>query len=105
MRIERLRHEDLNDLVDRKEPAGAEGSLAQLLTTVQVTPYPATAGAFYGGNPTYVGGSEVEGGAASYNADTSQVVYAYNLGTAATPEGTVLVAHTVGGRWVFRYDG
>jgi len=105
MRIERLRHEDLNDLVDRAEPAGAEGSLAQLLTTVAVNSYPKAAGAFYAGNPTYVSGDETEGGPASYNADESQVIYAYNAGTASPPEGTVLVAHAVGGRWVFRYDG
>jgi hypothetical protein len=105
MRIERLRHQDLNDLVDRV-PAGApEGSLAQLLTTTVVNIYPTTASAFYAGNPTYVNGTEAEGGVASYSPDPSQVIYAYNLGTQIPPVGTPLVAHAVGGRWVFRYDG
>ncbi|MGO9463093.1 MAG: hypothetical protein ACLQVF_02875 [Isosphaeraceae bacterium] len=105
MRIERLRHQDLDDLVDRQTASGTEGSLAQLLTTVTILTYPTAAGAFYAGNPTYVNGAEVEGGVASYSPDASQVIYAYNLGTKVPPEGTRVVAHAVGGRWVFRYDG
>lgn len=105
MRIERLRHQDLNDLVDRLDVAGAEGSLAQLLTTIEITSYPTDAGAFYAGNPTYINGTEAEGGAASYSPDPSQVIYAYNLGTQVPPQGTLVVAQAVGGRWVFRYDG
>lgn len=105
MRIERLRHQDLNDLVDRLDVSGAGGSPAQLLTTVEITAYPTEAGAFYAGNPTYVNGAETEGGIASYSPDPSQVIYAYNLGTQVPPQGTRVVAHAVGGRWVFRYDG
>ena len=105
MRTERLRHQDLNDLVDRFQPGGAHGSLAQLLTTIAVSSYPDVAGAFYAGNPTYVNGAESEGGLASYSPDSSQVIYAYNLGTEIPSEGTRVVAHAVGGRWVFRYDG
>jgi len=105
MRIERLRHQDLDNLVDRLNVSGAEGSLAQLLTTVTVNVYPTAAGAFYAGNPTYVSGTETEGGVAGYSPDRSQVIYAYNLGTQIPPEGTHVVAHAVGGRWVFRYDG
>ncbi len=105
MRIERLRHQDLENLVNRLDVSGGEGSLAQLLTTVEIMAYPTTAGAFYAGNPTYVNGAETEGGVASYSPDPSQVMYAYNLGTKVPPEGTQVVAHAVGGRWVFRYDG
>jgi len=105
MRIERLRHQDLNDLVDRAAPIGPEGSLAQLLTTITVNVYPTTAATFYAGNPTYVNGTEAEGNAAAYSQDVSQVMYACNLGTQVPPEGTRVVAHAVGGRWVFRYDG
>jgi len=105
MRTERLRHQDLSDLVDRLDVSGAEGSLAQLLTTFEVAKYPTAAGAYYAGNPTYVSGVEAEGGVAGYSADVSQIIYAYNVGTKVPPVGTVLVAHAVGGRWVFRYDG
>jgi hypothetical protein len=105
VRIERLRHQDLNDLVDRLQVSGAEGSPAQLVTTVEIAAYPTEAGAFYAGNPTYVNGTETEGGIASYSPDSSQVIYAYNLGTQVPPRGTRVVAHAVGGCWVFRYDG
>jgi hypothetical protein len=105
MRIERLRNQDLNDLVNRIGLSGGEGSLAQLLTTITVTTYPTAAGAFYAGNPTYVNGTETEGGIAGYSSDSTRVIYAYNLGTKIPPEGTLVVAHGVGGRWVFRYDG
>jgi hypothetical protein len=105
MRTERLRHQALSDLVERFEAEAAEGSLAQLLTTTTVTSYPTEAGAFYAGNPTYVNGAETEGGAASYAPDPAQVIYAYNVGTQVPPQGTRVVAHAVGGRWVFRYDG
>jgi hypothetical protein len=105
MRTERLRHQDLSDLAERFQPIGAEGSLAQLITTVKITTYPTKASAFYAGNITYVDGAEVEGGVAGYSPDSSQVIFAYNLGTKVPPVGTVLVVHAVGGRWVFRYDG
>ncbi len=105
MRIERLRHQDLSDLVNRFAVSDLDASLAQLLTTVEITSYPTAAGAFYAGNPTYVNGTETEGGVASYSPDSSQVIYAYNLGTQIPPEGTRVVAHALGGRWVFRYDG
>jgi hypothetical protein len=105
MRIERLRHQDLSDLVDRAAHGAPEGSLALLLTTTVANAYPTVSGAFYAGNPTYVNGTEAEGGVASYSPDMSQVIYAYNVGTQIPPEGTRVIAHAVGGRWVFRYDG
>jgi hypothetical protein len=49
-------------------------------------------------------GAEVEGGAVSLSA-SGPVFFALNLGTAAPPSGTYLVAALVGARWVFRYDG
>ena len=70
-----------------------------------MTTYPTAAGVFYAANPTEIDGSEVEGGAATYTADTSQVIYCLNTGTAIPPVGTRVVAEAVGGRWVFRYDG
>jgi hypothetical protein len=32
-------------------------------------------------------------------------VYALNVGTMIPPVGSRVVASSVGGRWVFRYDG
>jgi hypothetical protein len=104
-RVERERQKALSGVIDRIVPFAADGSTALLVTTTMVTTYPSTAASFYASNPTEIDGSEVEGGAASYTADTTQIVFALNVGTQVPPVGTRVVAHAVGGRWVFRYDG
>ena len=104
-RIERERQKALSGVIDRVVPFAADGSTAVLLTTTTITTYPSTAGVFFASNPTEIDGSEVEGGAASYAPDTTQVVYALNVGTTIPPVGTRVVANSIGGRWVFRYDG
>jgi hypothetical protein len=104
-RIERERQNALSGVLDRVAPFVADGSTALLVTTTTVSTYPTTAGAFYASNPTEIDGAEAEGGAASYTADTTQVAYVLNVGTQVPPVGTQVVAHAVGGRWVFRYDG
>jgi hypothetical protein len=104
-RTERERQKALSGVLDRVVPFAADGSTALLVTTTTVTVYPTTAGAFYASNPTEIDGSEVEGGAAAYTPDASQVVYVLNVGSQVPPVGTRVVAHAVGGRWVCRYDG
>jgi hypothetical protein len=105
MRIERARHEDLSDQLDRIGPCGAEGTAALIVQTTTVTTYPTAAGEFYACNPVGIDGSETEGGAATYTADSAQVIYCLNVGTAVPPNGTNVLASAVGGRWCFRYDG
>jgi hypothetical protein len=104
-RIERERHADLARIVDQIPTAGDPGSKARLFTTTTVTTYPTSAAAFYAANPTEIDGTETEGGAASYTADTNQIVFILNVGTAIPPNGTRVLASAVGGRWTFRYDG
>jgi hypothetical protein len=104
-RVERERIAALVAAVDQLGPSGDGGSAARLVTTVAVSSYPTAAGVYYGCNPTEADGAEVEGGAASYTADTTQVMYVLNQGTAVPPVGTRVIASAVGGRWVFRYDG
>jgi hypothetical protein len=104
-RIERARHADLERVVDQVPQSSDAGSAARLVTTTIVTTYPTTAGAFYASNPTEIDGTETEGGAATYVADTTQVIYCLNVGTQIPPNPTRVVAHAVGGRWTFRYDG
>ena len=104
-RIERERQKALSGVVDRVTPFSADGSASLLVTTTTVSTYPTSAASFFASNPTEIDGSEVEGGAASYTADATQVVYVLNVGTLIPPVGTRVVAHAVGGRWVFRYDG
>ncbi len=104
-RIERERQKALTGVLDRVVPCLTDGSAALLLTTTTISTYPSTAASFFASNPTEIDGNEVEGGAASYTADTTQVVYALNVGSMIPPVGTRVVASSVGGRWVFRYDG
>jgi hypothetical protein len=104
-RIERERQKALSGVIDRVVPFATDGSAALLLTTTTMATYPTTAESFFATNPTEIDGSEVEGGAASYTPDTTQFVYALNVGTMVPPVGTRVVASAVGGRWVFRYDG
>lgn len=104
-RIERERQKALSGFLDRVAPFIAEASPAVLVTTTTVKTYPTTAAAYYASNPTEIDGSEVEGGAATYTTDTTQVIFVLNVGSQIPPVGTRLVAHAVGGRWVFRYDG
>jgi hypothetical protein len=105
MRVERERQKSLSEVLDRVAPFSCDGQAAILVTTTTVNSYPAKAGAFFASNPTEIDGSEVEGGAAAFIADQSQFVYVLNVGTQVPPVGTRAVAHAVGGRWVFRYDG
>ncbi len=104
-RIERERQKALSGVLDRVTPFSADGSAALLVTTTTVSTYPTLAGAFYASNPTEIDGSEIEGGPASYTVDATKVVYVLNVGMQVPPVGTRVVAHAVGGRWVFRYDG
>ena len=104
-RIERERQKALSGALDRVAPFAAEGSAALLVTTTKVNAYPTTAGCFFASNPTEIDGNEVEGGAVSYTADITQIVYVLNVGTQIPSVGTRVVAQAVGGRWVFRYDG
>jgi hypothetical protein len=86
-----------------REPPDCDA--AEIIQTTTVTTYPTTAAAFYAYNPGEVNGTEAEGGAATYVVDTSTILYALNLGTMIPPNGTYVLAHHVGGRTVFRYDG
>jgi hypothetical protein len=51
-----------------------------------------------------IDGAEYEGGSATYTADTTQVLYALNLGTTIPPAGSNIIVTAVGGRWTFRWD-
>jgi hypothetical protein len=103
-RIERERHADLEETVDRLQSAADGGTASRLVRTTIITSYPTTAGRFYGCNPVEIDGTETEGSAATYTADTTQVIWCLNLGTTIPPASTNVIASAVGGRWCFRYD-
>jgi hypothetical protein len=103
-RTQRERHADLAAAVDRDQAPPADCSSAVVLTLVEVASYPTDQGVYYGGNPTDVGGVEQEGIAATY-VTSAVVLYAINVGTQVPGVGTKVIAHSVGGRLVFRFDG
>jgi hypothetical protein len=104
-RILRQRQDGLLAAADRLTSFGEDGGLAILAQTTTVSHYPTAAGAFYACVPLQVDGAEAEGAAASFAADASRTLFAYNLGTQVPPAGTKVILHSCGGRWTFRYDG
>ena len=104
-RILRLRESDRDDAIDARsgDPvASSPGSLVARTTTV--SSYPTAAARYFAVKADWLGGSEVEGGTATFDAD-SVVFYAYNIGSAIPASGTRVVVDRVGGRWVFSYNG
>jgi len=104
LRIQRNRATAQDEVLDRLDDAARHGAAAIVAATTTVTTYPTSAGVFYAANTIEIDGAETEGTAASYTAQ-SGIVYILNVGSQIPPLGTRVVAHAVGGRWVFRYDG
>lgn len=103
-RVLRDRQEAALGATDRLTSFAEEGSAAILVQTKADASYPTVAGAFYACSSLSVDGPETEGASAAFQADSSRLVYVYNLGTAVPPVGVRLVAHSCGGRWLVRYD-
>jgi hypothetical protein len=106
LRILRDRQTAASSALDRSGAAAdLYGSAAMCVVTTTVSSYPASAAEFYACFPELLTGPETEGATPTFTADADTIVYALNLGTAIPPNGTKLVIHAAGGRWVFRYDG
>ena len=88
--------------LQRPDPYGSAGAVC---VTTTITTYPTSAGAYYAVNPGQITSTEVEGGAGAPTPDSSTAFFALNLGTQIPPNGTPVVVHGIGGRFVFRYDG
>ncbi len=104
-RIERDRHRTLSSELDRLDPSPPGAGAAALVQTTTISSYPTAAGVFFAANPVEIDAVESEGQTATFTADTTQILFALNTGTSTPPAGTRVIAHGVGGRWVFRYDG
>jgi hypothetical protein len=104
-RILRERVAALDAALDRSAIGGMDGSAAAVVVTATKTTYPTVAAQYYACHPIWISGNTTEGTAATYHTDTATWVYAVNLGTAIPPSGTKILTHSVGGRWVFRFDG
>ncbi len=105
LRVMRKRQLAAETALDRLGTAADYGSAALCCITTTVTSYPTSAAEFYACNPELITGSVAEGATPTFTPDTATVLYALNLGTAIPPNGTILVVHSAGGRWVFRFDG
>jgi len=105
IRVIRERQLVASAALDRSGDAAPYGSAALLVVTTSVATYPTSAAEFYACNPQQITGSVTEGATPTFVADASTIIYVLNVGTAVPPVGTTLVVHSVGGRWVFRYDG
>jgi hypothetical protein len=104
-RLNRQRHEELATIVaNHPNRFGGATTSALAVTTTQAT-YPTTASTFYAMNAQSINGSQVEGNTALLVTDTTSVFFAWNAGTQIPPSGTTVVVHSVGGNWMFRYDG
>ncbi len=103
-RIERLRNQDLNDLVDRAIPEIASGTLRRLVCVYNGGAMPSEPDHFYLTNPAYVNGAETEGGIASLSVDASQTIIVDVIGKAPLA-GDFLTAYAIGGRWVAKLTG
>jgi hypothetical protein len=105
LRVMRERQLNASAALDRSAGQDPYGSAAMCVITTTLVTYPLAAAEFYACNPELLTGTETEGAAATFTADSATVVYAVNVGTAIPPSGTKVVIHAAGGRWVFRYDG
>lgn len=100
----RRRIEDLQDEVKRQPAAAYPGGPALVKTAVK-TAYPTTASSCFYCQVCSLGGAEVEDGAGVITPIPNRFLYAFNIGTAVPPLGTVLTAHCDRhGTWTIRYD-
>jgi hypothetical protein len=103
MRTERLRHEDLQGIVDRLPDHGSEGALALYVQITSGNNYPTLPQSYFFANPILVTGDESEGSAGTLTLDPTQTFLVFNLGPLIPTIGTQMLAHRVGGRWCIGY--
>lgn len=103
LRVLRERLQAAGEDLDRAVGNDTFGSPALIVKTTTIDTYPTTAATFYACLSQQLTGTEDEGDTPTYTADDG-TLFALNLGTKIPPSGTTLIVHSVGGRWVFRYD-
>jgi hypothetical protein len=105
MREDRNRQAEARDDLDSLQDTAPTGSGGIVLQTFTQTTYPTTAGAIYACNPCFVNALDTEGATATITPDTTQVIYALNLGSTVPPTGTTVIGITIGGRTSFCWSG
>lgn len=104
MRDDRLRQDSTLDDLDRTPETELDCAPGELLQTYTHTTYPTAAGDVYACHPVWIDADDDEGATPSFAVDTSVTIYAINVGSEIPPSGSNVIAHAVGGRWVFRWD-
>jgi hypothetical protein len=100
----RRKIEDIEKALEQSPASSFDnGSMAFLLKTATRAAYPTAAGRFYWCEICKVSAAPTEG-AAGTAAGTGQFVYAYNLGGAIPPVGTLVVGTQAGPNYAFRFD-
>jgi hypothetical protein len=95
----RERHNALVRAADRLTATPLQSTVRRLVQIFDGGSMPTSPDHFFLSYPVEVGGSEIEGGSSSQQADTSQTIPVVVLGQAPSP-GDLLTAYAVGGRWV-----
>lgn len=103
MRLERLRREDVARGVDAASvPSAPVGAAFLGHTTHDLEPYPTAAASVYRIEALGVDQGDQEGDSFSLS-PIGYWVNAVNIGTEIPDEDTVVVVHSIGGRYVFCY--
>jgi hypothetical protein len=103
-RLNRGRHEELATTVANL-PEAPNGGFSFLGTTFALETYPTEPNKFFAVHPTDLSGTQEEGDEPTFSAHEDQVCFAYNKGTDVPPEGTRILCHGAGGRYVMDYNG
>lgn len=83
-------------------PAGKGASM--LCVTTSLGSYPTMSPAAFAVVPEECDAEDDEGAAATYTDNTDSTFFAINLGTNVPPQGSRIIVHAVGGRWLFRWS-
>ena len=104
LRIMRETEQIVRDFADVTIILPSDDGVVGIGQTVSGGNYPAVANAVYLLTPLGVDCDDTEGAAGSYTNEAGTVP-ALNIGTGSPPQGTRVLYVSVGGRWIFRWNG
>jgi hypothetical protein len=100
----RDRHAGLIAQFDRVEQNPPAAFTSIVIKTQTVSSYPTGTNVYFGVKAVSVGGTESEGSAGTFGVETG-IFYALHIGSSNPPVGTVAIATSIDGRWVFNFNG
>ncbi len=103
MREDRNRQlEALTDF-DRQGPNLPTGNTGVLLKTFTQSVYPTAAASVFACHPCNCDADDTEGAAPSFAVDSSQIIFALNIGATVPASGSLVIGISTGGRVVFAF--